>query len=199
MMDGELARVALFGSFFGVQEAAHKASEQLSILASSQAQEYRPFISGEVNRALKNMLDSQKLMMEMAQMLQPKTPTISILNQNQMAVQNHAYLSPDGAQRLVEAKVQDMGLIPGSDTHMALIGPSIGLGGINGSQLGTTSGSQELTLLPNIIANQDQEDELKAHIMKRRAMEENGEMAPKQEKEFRDFRIDTGDDDIEIV
>lgn len=195
MMDGGLARVAIFGSFFGVQEAAHKASEQLSILASSQAGEYRPFISGEVNRAVKNLLDSQKLVMEMANMLQPKQPTIAITNQNNMAVQNHAYLSPDGAQKMIEAKVQDMGLMPGSDAQLALIGPTMGFGNSDDGHEGLPG----LTSLPNIIANSAQEDELKAHIMKRRAMEENGEMDTKQEKEFRDFRVDTGDGDVEVV
>lgn len=179
----KLARVLISRAIFGVQGAAHASLEQLSILASSQNGEYRPFISGEVNRAIKNVLDSQKMVLEMAQSLMPKTPTISILNQNNQATVNHAYLGPDEAQKLIEAKTEQMGIKPGSEAHLQLLS-------------GTSYQGQSL---PGIIATSQDEEAFIAHTLKKRALEETGDLDTQQEREFRDFRIDTGDGDIEII
>jgi hypothetical protein len=62
--------------------------QQLHILLASQGGEYKAYISGEVNKALKLRLDSDKNIQELTKMLTP-APGIQINNTNEASVNNN--------------------------------------------------------------------------------------------------------------
>lgn len=154
---GLLARASLKSALFGSLESAQMALEQLSTLRFSQNGQYQPFISKEVNSALKNHMDAWKTVAELAEKLKPKAPSINILNQGGNAAIVHAQIGTTEALKLVEEKVKAMENFQlGSPGHMAYL----------------ASKSLQSEDIPNVVATEAQEQEIMAQLAKQKALEE---------------------------
>jgi hypothetical protein len=62
MVNGDMLRALNSKAFFGCLEDRSAVQQQLTLLLQSQGGEYKPFISGEVNRAIKLLMDSTNSM-----------------------------------------------------------------------------------------------------------------------------------------
>lgn len=161
-------------------EGTHLAREQLLTLRLSQNGQYQPFMSKELNQAIKNYLDSAKTISEMAKSLQPSQPTISILNQQNQAMASHALLGPDEANRVIEAKLKETkGFEIGSDGHIQYL--------LNSGSLNSQ--------LPEVVATFHQEEELMAQEVAKKASmaEELNEKDIRSIHKFQDTILDDGD------
>lgn len=166
-------------------EAIHKASEQLSLLQSSQGDGYKPFISSEVNKAIKVYIDSTKNAADIASTFEPKQATISILNQGQIGTLNTLILTPEMAQKAIESQLKTSNFQLGSEAHLSLISASnpsnpsnLGLNpsksdeGLDRTQqgLGKDLGSEiDFLELPEIVATKEIEREIEAQTRKKKA------------------------------
>jgi hypothetical protein len=138
-------------------EAIHKASEQLSLLQSSQGDGYKPFISSEVNKALKVYIDSTKNASDIASTFEPKQATINILNQGQIGTLNTLILTPEMAQKAIESQLKTSNFQLGSDAHLSLIsGPN-------------PDESFNFLELPEIVATKEIEREVELQAMEKKA------------------------------
>jgi len=90
----------------------HRALNQHSLLAQSQGDSYKPFISGEVNKSIKNLLESQKPLIDIIRTIQgqigPNTH-INILNQNNANHQTNL-LTTGEALKMIEGSKQPIAL-----------------------------------------------------------------------------------------
>lgn len=125
----QLARAALLGSFFGILETQSLAKSQTRILAADQGQRYVPFLSGELNRAIKNEMDSYRPLMDVLKLLSDN-PGTNIFIQNNTQSSTNNYLSPDQALKLIEAKqlpslLTNPDLIPGKENELSHV-PQVG-------------------------------------------------------------------------
>jgi hypothetical protein len=110
----DLARAEIFRSLFWATETHSQAMKQAKILADSQGDTYKPFISGEVNKAIANLISAMKPHQELIKLMVPGSsgPTgtnININNNNSSAVQ---YLSPDKAVALIRENSLSLVLNP---------------------------------------------------------------------------------------
>lgn len=161
-------------------EGTHFAREQLLTLRFSQNGQYQPFISKEVNSAIKIYADSTKTIAEMAKGLQPSQPTISILNQQGIAVAQHAALGPLEAMKLIEAKMTEtMGFEIGSEGHIHYL--------INSPAL--------IQGLPEVVATSNQEQELMALEVAKKASkaDELSDLDIRSIHKFQDSILDEDD------
>jgi hypothetical protein len=71
MVGGDMTRALSSMAFFGILEDRSRIAQQLNIMIASQQNEYRPFISGEVNRTLKMMMESTTNVMALMKSLMP--------------------------------------------------------------------------------------------------------------------------------
>jgi hypothetical protein len=65
----EVARGSFLNLFFEASEISAQSSHQLAILMASQGGKYRPFISGEVNRAMANRITAMKPKMDLLKLM----------------------------------------------------------------------------------------------------------------------------------
>lgn len=68
----EIARGALLRSLFEASELSALTSQQLAILMASQGSTYKPFISGEVNRAMANKIAAMKPTLDLLKLMLDK-------------------------------------------------------------------------------------------------------------------------------
>lgn len=116
-----IARDIIFRANFLALEATHKARKQLLTLEYSQAGQYQPFISSEVNKAIKNVMDGANTMANLAEKMLPKTSAFNIINNGQTATVNNLILTPDMATKAIEDTLKSQYQEVGSEAHLALI------------------------------------------------------------------------------
>ena len=115
----ELARGVIFQALKKSQQASEIAGLQAAQLFQEQGGKYVPFLSSATNHAISNALSAHKGLLELAQALQPKQPTISILNNNQVAQSTHLTLGPSEAQKMVEEYTSQVGI--GTPQHLQIL------------------------------------------------------------------------------
>lgn len=125
----QLARVSIFGALKGVLETQSKAKSQTHILMADQGQRYVPFLSGELNRAIQNELNSYKPLLDILKLMSDN-PATNIFIQNNNPVTQNQYLTPDAALRLIEANsvpsmLTNPNLIPDKEAQLGQI-PEVG-------------------------------------------------------------------------
>jgi hypothetical protein len=105
----EFARAQLFRLIFGGLETEALMRQQAHILLASQGQEYKAFISGEVNRALANMSQHTKSQLDVLKLLTEKDPAplIGSLNVNNDKRQVN-YISTDQAIDMIRNNSKSM-------------------------------------------------------------------------------------------
>ena len=106
----ELARAEIFRSLFWATESHSLALKQARLLADSQGDTYKPFVSGEVNKAIANLISANKPLQELIKLMAPGSngpgaTSINIHNQNGTSVQ---YLSTDKAVALIRENSQSL-------------------------------------------------------------------------------------------
>lgn len=100
-----LARVVFLGLLKKSQEAQSEAQQQLAILKASQGGQYKAFISGEVNKAVKNLMDSTKPTLEIIKALQERNPNNIFTNPAaQSNTQNNIYITTTEASKMLTDK-----------------------------------------------------------------------------------------------
>ena len=118
---GEVLRALLGAALSGALSDRSSALQQLSILQSAQGHGYKPFISGEVNKALKLTMESTQGILAIARSL-AGTQGLSVIvnNNNGDQVQNNNYLTSDKAVEIMQANTVGPTLISNPDAKQAL-------------------------------------------------------------------------------
>lgn len=101
--DGRVfARVHFLGLIKKGLEICALTQHQTEILMAQQGKEYVPFLTGEVNRSLTNLINAQKPVADLLKMLTEKQITNIILNlDKQSETSGVHYLSPDEARLMI--------------------------------------------------------------------------------------------------
>lgn len=100
--DNTLARVMFLSLLKKSQEAQSLAEHQAHMLIASQGGEYRPFISGEVNRAIKNLMDAHKPILDTLKALQEKSPANIFINPTDNSqTQNQVFITTTEASKML--------------------------------------------------------------------------------------------------
>lgn len=125
--DGKrIARVSFFQGLKKSSEIMAQVQNQANILMCQQGTEYVPFLTGEVNRSLTNLINAQKPMQDLLKMLMEKHTTNIILPVDGTSSNGgQHYLSPEQALEMlnndpsllnnpaaIEAKEKELGLLP---------------------------------------------------------------------------------------
>lgn len=108
---GESLRALLFMGIQSTLEDRSRALQQHSILASSQGETYKPFISGEVNKALKLVMESGQNIINITKSLGGPSATTNILINNGDKAQQgtqEGYITVDE----VVMRLKDVGAVP---------------------------------------------------------------------------------------
>jgi hypothetical protein len=103
--DGKtFARGLLLGALKRILETQSRIQSQAAMLSRNQGQAYVPFLSAEVNRALKNEIDSFKPLTDILKIM-TDTGTNNILIQNTTNnTQTNQYITADQALKMIENK-----------------------------------------------------------------------------------------------
>lgn len=100
-INNTLKSIASLSSLWAIQDKG-LISNQIELLIKAQGNSYKPFISSELNKALKLGLDSNKNMMDLYKTLSGQTQNIlNIFNNNQT---NNNYITPEQALDFIEDK-----------------------------------------------------------------------------------------------
>lgn len=125
--DGKrLARVNFLGCLKKGLEIQARVTQQTDILMAQQGAEYVPFLTGEVNRSLTNLINAQKPIQELLKMLTEKNTTNIIINADgDSHTSGQHYISPEqalqmidnipsllGNKEAIELKETELGLLP---------------------------------------------------------------------------------------
>lgn len=157
-------------ALFGALESAHMARKQLLTLDLSQNGQYQPFISSEVNKAIKNTMDGWSTVANLAEKLQPRGPSIQILNQNNQATQVHATITPTEAMKIVEAKMKDNPVFQvGSSAHVEYL--------LASPNLATSD-------IPEVVATMAGEAAVAAKVAKKKRAIEEEELSAQEAKDL---------------
>lgn len=79
-----------------------RALKQVQVLENDQNGTYTPFLTSALNQALKNLMDSNKPIMDLVKILTPSDPSVVINNQQNQALQNNQYMGTNEAVRLID-------------------------------------------------------------------------------------------------
>lgn len=113
--EGTFARVLYLGLLKGAQEAQSEAQSQVAILKASQGGQYKAFVSGEVNRAITNLINSTKPTLDILKALQERQPNnIFLSNPAQNNTQNNIYITTTEASKMITEKAIPTLLTDGS-------------------------------------------------------------------------------------
>src|SRR5690606_28140464 len=93
------------------------AQRQLNILLAAQGHSYKPFISGEVNKALKLNMEATTNILNIAKSLQG--PGSVVINNNN-APQQHNYLTTEQALEIMNNKAPEASLLADPNKKEAL-------------------------------------------------------------------------------
>lgn len=108
MLEGDngrqLARVAIFNTLNWVQQGRVLAENQVHILSRSQGRKYKPFISGELNRAIANLTGTTKPALDLIKLLTDNPAANPIINNTDNSVQNNLYVTAEMATQLINNK-----------------------------------------------------------------------------------------------
>lgn len=97
------ARVQFFNMVKKGLEIQALVSHQTQILMAQQGNEYVPFLTGEVNRSLTNLINAQKPMQELIKMLGEKNAINILINMDKQSETSGAhYLSPEQAMKMIQ-------------------------------------------------------------------------------------------------
>lgn len=180
LINEDTASGVIFQAQMGAWQTYHQATEQLNLLALSQNGQYQAFMSKEVNSAMSNVIQSMKLIADMAKLIQPTKPTVNVINNNNQAMISATYVGPDEALKLVEAQVAKSAQLQlGSEAHIRLL---------------EASNSLYPDSIPNILSNAQSEEAIMAQTIKARSQKEADELSAMEERQFRDFKtVDEAD------
>lgn len=104
---GDILRVLIGLSLKGTLSDHQRALRQYSILAAAQGDKYVPFVSGEVNRALKLTLESTAAITNLYKTITGSGGlTVNVNQQNNMAHQENNYLTTQKALELMESNAE---------------------------------------------------------------------------------------------
>ena len=114
----DMARAEIFRSLNWATESHSLAYQQVAILMAHQGNEYKPYVSGEVNRAIANLLSANKPLQEAIKLMTPGSNgpagTNIQINNNNSSVK---YLTPEQAVIRIrehsESLITNTNLIPG--------------------------------------------------------------------------------------
>lgn len=103
------ARAQFFGAFNLGLESQALARMQVHTLLASQGDTYSPFITTEVNKAIANLTNAQKPIMDLLKLTLEKNNVNTLINLNTSAVQeSNAYIGPDQAIKLIRENSQSL-------------------------------------------------------------------------------------------
>lgn len=105
---GQWARAQLSGAIFRIAETEALVAQQVDVLMASQGAEYKPFISGEVNRALANLIAAQKPKIELLKMVQDKNTVPIMPMGNPQSTTETTYISKAEALALISQSSPSM-------------------------------------------------------------------------------------------
>jgi hypothetical protein len=136
MFDGNegkaFARAVFSGSIFKALEIQAQVAKQAQILQTYQGDTYIPYATQQVNQALKNLIDSQKPILDLMKMVTEKQPINIFLNGDSMQNEtNQQYITTTKAAEmiselgpsimndpgLIEAKEQELKGLPNVDAR----------------------------------------------------------------------------------
>lgn len=101
------ARAQIFQALFQASESHSWAHKQVSLLAAAQGDTYKPFISGEVNKAIANLIAANKPLQETIKLMLPSQGLT--INQNNLQGPSHVnYITTDKAVQMIRDKSQSM-------------------------------------------------------------------------------------------
>lgn len=105
----ELTRATFFRSLFLGSEIQSQAYSQYLNMLASQGQGYSPFISSEVNKAMSNLIASQKPIHDLLRLTMEKATT-NILIQTETSVDKHSntFVTADEAVRIIKSEGPSM-------------------------------------------------------------------------------------------
>lgn len=111
---GEVARAQIFRLLFCGSESHSLIAKQTNILMASQGDGYKPFISGEVNRSLANMIQSNRAMADLVKLMMPSNTGQLTINNN--LNQTAKYVNTEQAVNLIrentKSMIEDTSLLP---------------------------------------------------------------------------------------
>lgn len=103
-----LARVTFFTSLLKSVEIRALSEAQTRLLLASQGADYKPYISGEVNKSIANLINAQKPILDMIKLTMEKSTDNPILPNATTNNTQNIYIGPDEAVRLINAKSQSI-------------------------------------------------------------------------------------------
>ena len=105
----------------GVIEASHITRQQVTTLQLSQGTKYVAYLSPALNSAIKNLIDSNRPLLEIAKLLQPNTiPAMFQINQNNTVQTNLTEsIGPNEAVKLIDER-RDRDLLANPDAQANL-------------------------------------------------------------------------------
>lgn len=97
-----ITRVTFLNALKKSLEISESCKSQTLLLKASQDGQYRPYISGEVNRSLLNEVSALKPTIDLLKLVMDKTPTNTIIQISNNLEQNNQYITPLEAGKLIE-------------------------------------------------------------------------------------------------
>lgn len=98
-----LARGLFLRAIFWALENTSISKSQVHMLMANQGQNYVPFLTSEVNKAIANHTATLKPLTDMLKLFMEKSTQNPILNLTQNLTQNNQYVTPDEAFKLIES------------------------------------------------------------------------------------------------
>lgn len=117
---GDSLRALLGISLSGSLSDRSMAQQQLNVLLKAQDGAYKPFISGEVNKALKLMMESTQGILSVAKSLQGPGGSVTINNGPHIENQQNNYLTTEKALEIIDTKASEGSILQSPERKQLL-------------------------------------------------------------------------------